>query len=104
LEKKASTIDTTVRYSSDKNPPPNRYNIESPFSKINKGKVFSFGICREAYKKVYLKEHPNRDNAVPGPGTYKVILDPGSNALKYSMRPMTSNPSILLTSVLKPCR
>jgi len=70
----------------------------SPFSHINKGRVFSFGITRLAYQKVYLKENPPRDKAVPGPGQYRVILEPGRNARKYTMRPMTPNPRIQLHS------
>lgn len=34
-------------------PPPGAYNQSSDFEKRNKGSMFSFGIAREAYSKVY---------------------------------------------------
>jgi len=33
-------------------------------------KACSFGITREAYKKVYFKHNPSVDMTIPGPGTY----------------------------------
>jgi hypothetical protein len=56
----------------------------------SKGKMFSFGINREAYSKVYIKAHPAPDLAIPGPGTYNVVGVPGKNARKYTMRPQTA--------------
>ena len=41
---------------------------------------------------MYLKEQPFKEKDIPGPGTYKVINEPGQEALKYTMRPMTTNP------------
>jgi len=61
--------------------------------------MFSFGICRDAYAKVYIKAHPVRDGSLPGPGTYEVRETPGKDALKYSLRPRTSNPSKCLNSL-----
>ena len=76
----------------DRSPPPNTYTLSSDFNaKSQKGKVFSFGICREAYAKVYIKANPMRDPALPGPGTYEVRETPGKEALKYTMRPKTTN-------------
>jgi hypothetical protein len=49
-------------------PPPNIYQLKSDFNKVPSAKAFSFGIAREAYSKVYLKENPARDPNVPGPG------------------------------------
>lgn len=74
-------------------PPPNTYTLPSDFTLNHKGKVFSFGICREAYAKVYIKAHPAKDPSMPGPGTYDVKGRLGKDALKYSMRPKTTNPS-----------
>lgn len=72
-------------------PPPNTYTLPSEFdSKTQKGQVFSFGICRDAYARVYIKAHPAPDLALPGPGTYSVRETPGKDALKYSLRPKTS--------------
>jgi hypothetical protein len=72
-------------------PPPNTYTLPSDFDgKVPKGQVFSFGICRDAYARVYIKAHPAPDRALPGPGLYEVRDTPGKDALKYSMRPKTS--------------
>ena len=72
-------------------PPPNTYTLSSDFdAKVQKGRVFSFGICREAYARVYIKAHPAPDRALPGPGLYEVREIPGKDALKYSLRPKTS--------------
>jgi hypothetical protein len=42
--------------------------MKSEFSKTPTSKAISFGIAREAYTKVYLKENPTIDPSVPGPG------------------------------------
>jgi len=68
--------------------------LQSDFTQKGKGKVFSFGICRDAYTNVYIKENPARDKAIPGPGTYNIVNAAGKDSLKYSMRPKTTNPSI----------
>lgn len=34
---------------------------------------------------------PYRDESIPGPGTYPVPGEVGKHALKYSIRPKTSN-------------
>jgi len=69
--------------------------LPSDFENIRtKGKVFSFGISREAYHKVYAKEQPPADLSLPGPGAYDVREVPGRDAKKTSFRPKTTNPSI----------
>jgi hypothetical protein len=76
-------------------PPPNRYDLPALFrNKGLKGRSYTFGIAREAYAKVYLKENTNGDGCAPGPGTYNVRPNPGKDASKYSFRPKTSNFSI----------
>ena len=55
--------------------------------------MFSFGISREAYDKVYIKAQPVKDSAIPGPGTYDLPTTLGKNARKVAFRPMTSDPS-----------
>ena len=35
-------------------------------------KAFSFGLSREHFNKVYIKENPVADVSVPGPGQYKI--------------------------------
>lgn len=52
----------------DESPAPNSYSQKSIFINTPSSKAFSFGIAREAYSKVYIKEHPARDPNVPGPG------------------------------------
>jgi hypothetical protein len=52
----------------DESPPPNLYNLKSEFNPIPGVKAISFGIAREAYTKVFIKEHPPRDPNIPGPG------------------------------------
>jgi hypothetical protein len=52
----------------EESPPPNLYNMKSEFNMTPGAKAFSFGIAREAYSKVYIKEHPPRDPNIPGPG------------------------------------
>lgn len=40
-------------------PPPNNYKIKSSFDKLSPdSKVYSFGVSRDAFKKVYLENHP----------------------------------------------
>ena len=76
---------------SDCSPPPNTYTLPSDFDRSSqKGRVFSFGISRDAYARVYVKAHPAPDLGLPGPGTYSVREIPGKDALKYSLRPRTS--------------
>ena len=78
-------------------PPPNTYALPSDFDKgQKKGHVFSFGISREAYAKVYMKAHPAPDPNKPGPGTYEVRKKPGTESVKFSFRPRTNAPCTLL--------
>lgn len=77
-------------------PPPNRYDLPSLFKDQNlAGLRYTFGIAREAYAKVYLKQHPHKDGCVPGPGAYEVRSVPGKEANKYTFRPKTTNLSII---------
>jgi hypothetical protein len=46
-----------------------KYNIPNTLGNTS----FSFGQSREKFKKVYLRENPPRDPAVPGPGEYKPV-------------------------------
>lgn len=70
-------------------PPPTSYDLKSEFVTSPSSKAFSFGIAREAYSKVYIKENPSTDPSVPGPGQYKIPPLVGSEAAKYSLRPKT---------------
>lgn len=55
------------------------------------GSAFSFGIAREAYAKVYVKENPVADKSIPGPGTYSIEPKIGNEASKFTMKGRTSN-------------
>ena len=79
-------------------PSPNSYQTKSDFCK-NPGKnAFSFGIAREAYEKVYLKEHPSQagKKSIPGPGSYKVNSIIGNDGRKFSFRPKTRDVNMFL--------
>lgn len=73
-------------------PAPCQYNLRSEFSPTPGTKAFSFGIAREAYSKVFIKEQPPMDKSIPGPGQYTVPVLIGNNAQKYTIRPKTTNP------------
>jgi hypothetical protein len=49
-------------------PAPCQYSLKSEFNPVPGAKAFSFGIAREAYEKVYIKEQPPKDKSIPGPG------------------------------------
>ena len=73
-------------------PAPTAYNPKSDFDKTDPhGRAFSFGIAREAYSKVYLKESPPVDASIPGPGSYAIPPKIGNEASKYSMKGRTIN-------------
>ena len=76
----------------DSVPAPTAYNPKSDFDKGDPhGRAFSFGIAREAYSKVYLKESPPIDPTLPGPGAYVIQPKIGNEAAKYSMKGRTIN-------------
>ena len=68
--------------------------MTTEFNKVPKGKAFSFGVSRDFFKKVYLKENPPRDVSVPGPGHYRpnTTLTEQNGGL-FSIRPKTANSS-----------
>lgn len=75
-------------------PSPNKYTLDSSFVKSPKSRAFSFGLSREHFKKVYIKENMQADASVPGPGQY----DHGATlqqmkGLQYTLRPKTSKDS-----------
>lgn len=80
------------------NPPPTCYNMKSDFDGRNPhGRAFSFGIAREAYSKVYIKENLTSDPSIPGPGTYALPPKIGLEAQKYSIKGRTLNHRKLLS-------
>jgi hypothetical protein len=71
---RAASIGYGNRYNFSKgtlSPGPTQYNQRSDFNKIAGSKAFSFGISREAYSKVYVKDAPPNDRSIPGPGQYQ---------------------------------
>ena len=75
-------------------PAPCQYPIKSEFTNTPTAKAFSFGIAREAYSKVFIKENPPMDKAIPGPGQYSIPPLIGTTQ-RYTLRPKTRNPGIL---------
>lgn len=79
-------------------PAPTAYNPSSDFDITNPhGRAFSFGISREAYSKVYVKENPVSDKSIPGPGAYYVPPKIGNEAKKYSIYGRNANHLLLNT-------
>lgn len=76
-------------------PPPTRYTLDSAFGgRSPKSRAFSFGLSREHFKKVYIKENEYTDPVVPGPGTYDLHGERKLHeGLKYSLRPKTTKDS-----------
>lgn len=84
----------------DEAPAPTSYNPKSDFDKTAPhGRAFSFGIAREAYAKVYIKENPLSDSSIPGPGAYVVPPKIGNEAQKYSIYGRNANHSNLNTKI-----
>lgn len=72
-------------------PPPTRYDLGSMFKKDTVAQAFSFGLSRDHFKKVYIKEDMHTDPCVPGPGKYDLQASLNMNkGLMYSCRPKTS--------------
>ena len=76
-------------------PPPNTYDPIEALHKVSPNKSFSFGISREAYKKVYDKKHPSPDLSIPGPGTYPVTCYLGRFTRTTTFKGRIKNLSIL---------
>ena len=72
-------------------PAPCMYNLKSEFGKETKKMSYTFGLAREAFKKVFLPHNPPRDPTIPGPGTYREREGIGKSGERYSMRVRTSN-------------
>jgi hypothetical protein len=78
-----------------KGPSPQAYTMRGDFEKGGwKQAAFTFGLSREHFRKVYLKENPPVDITVPGPGQYEVKRNAvESSASRYSLRPKTAKDS-----------
>ena len=86
-------------------PPSTTYYIPSDihFTK-GKGKVFSFGISRQAFAKVFFKyvaskENPPSDPTIPGPGSYDVKALIGKITQRFTLRPKTNFDSTLIQTI-----
>ena len=54
-------------------PGPGSVEIRGIFDKGSpRTKAFSFGLSREHFRKVYIKENQSIDPCVPGPGSYSI--------------------------------
>jgi hypothetical protein len=60
-------------------------------NRTNKSRAYSFGLSREFFKKVYLKENPPLDLKLPGPGHYSPKRDcTEKSPSRFSLRPKTA--------------
>lgn len=65
--------------------------MTSEFTRTPKSRAFSFGMSREFFKKVYIKENPPLDASIPGPGAYMIKPEAiEKQAQRYSLRPRTA--------------
>eukprot|EP00350_Pseudokeronopsis_sp_OXSARD2_P009928 CAMPEP_0170548716 /NCGR_PEP_ID=MMETSP0211-20121228/6940_1 /TAXON_ID=311385 /ORGANISM="Pseudokeronopsis sp., Strain OXSARD2" /LENGTH=220 /DNA_ID=CAMNT_0010854339 /DNA_START=98 /DNA_END=757 /DNA_ORIENTATION=- len=93
MSKRSTALGYGSRYNFSKgniSPSPNTYKLQSEFSKTPSSKAWSFGVARDAYSKVFIKEAPPPDKSIPGPGQYRIQGLLGS-AEKYTLRPKTVN-------------
>ncbi|CDW73627.1 UNKNOWN [Stylonychia lemnae] len=75
-------------------PSPHKYNVTS-IDFHDKTKGYQFGMSRDRFAKVYLKEHPPHDLTIPGPGAYhaKLSFVEKNNGI-FTLRPKTNFQSI----------
>jgi len=80
-----------LRASTIKGPGPQAYSMGSEFNKNQKSRAYTFGMSRDYFQKVYLKENPPVDIRVPGPGQYDVKREVTEySPSKFSLRPKTA--------------
>eukprot|EP00347_Sterkiella_histriomuscorum_P017484 403349183 len=75
-------------------PSPEKYRIDS-LDFTSKLKGFQFGMSRDKFTKVYIKEHPPLDVTIPGPGSYdakNAFIE--KNTGSFTLRPKTNFQSI----------
>ena len=70
----------------ESSPPPGSYNPIESLKKVRPSKAFSFGISREAYRKVFSKQNTIPDPSVPGPGTYPVYQFVGKEGRRPTIK------------------
>lgn len=97
--KRSTTLGKGTKYDftkdhKDKNP--QIYNSHSDFDlKHPHSPMFSFGIGRDKYAKVYLETAKMYDKDVPGPGKYDTLKPFGSGSAKFSIKGKTSDKEII---------
>ncbi len=75
-------------------PSPNKYDLASMFTKDAKSRAYSFGLSRDHFKKVFIKENQQADASVPGPGQYDHTASlKMMQGLQFTCRPKTSKDS-----------
>ena len=57
--------------------------------------IYTFGVSRDHYQKVYLPEDPKQTadfSSIPGPGTYSTkLMTIGNEGIKYNIQHRTKN-------------
>ena len=87
-------FDSLLNQATLNSPSPNRYTLDSGFTKDTKSRAFSFGLSRDHFKKVYIKENQQVDTCVPGPGRYDHTASMKlMQGVMYSLRPKTTKDS-----------
>jgi hypothetical protein len=72
---------------SDGNPGPGSVEMRGMFDKGSpRSKAFSFGLSREHYKRVFVKENLQADPSVPGPGRYQIQSIVGHEGQNVTMK------------------
>ena len=79
----------------ESSPPPGSYNPIESLKKVRPSKAFSFGISREAYRKVFSKQNTIPDPSVPGPGTYPVYQFVGKEGRRPTIKGKFKNLSMV---------
>lgn len=87
-------FDSLLNVATLNSPSPNRYTLDSQFIKDQKTRAFSFGLSRDHFKKVFIKENLLPDSSVPGPGQYDHSVTLAQmKGIQYTLRPKTSKDS-----------
>ena len=65
----------------------NFYNISKDFNpKSSEAPMYSFGLGRSHFEKVYYETNKMIDKSIPGPGIYSILKPFGSDACKFSIQ------------------
>ena len=75
-----------INIANDITPSPLAYGLQPHFKPGHSQHAYTFGLSREAFQNAYLRENPPRDKVVPGPGTYPLKPQLGTEGAKWTMR------------------